>query len=311
MDVDDLFPSSRQRLSTPAQLRKKGCTKHDLQQARRAGAAAPVRRGVWSPVPLPECAAHLLTDGVLDLGFLAQMRAVLLELGDRAVLGCRCAALAWAWDLLVEPDVVEVVVTPGGTTKRPGVVFTQLTWQSVVKRRVRQLEPVAVLSAVDTVLHCAIKLPMREAVTIADSAMRAKSVTLKELKDAVAAHHGKRGYRRMRKVIAWSDPKCESVLESAFRVLVLEAGLARPQSQLVIGNARVDFCWVALRVVVEVDGRRFHDPEDTRNKDRRRDHALVSTSWRVLRFTWAEVVHDPEYVVGIVKAALAGWMAAA
>jgi very-short-patch-repair endonuclease len=160
------------------------------------------------------------------------------------------------------------------------------------------------------VLHCAITLPVREAVAIADSAMRARSVTLQQLKDAVATHHGNRGYRRMRKVIAWSDPKCGSVLESAFRVLVLEAGLARPTSQVVIGTARVDFCWLALRVVVEVDGRRYHDPDDNRNADRRRDHALVSSSWRVLRFTWAEIVHDPDYVLRVLRAALAGWMAA-
>src|SRR5262245_5778187 len=100
MDLADLFPASRQQLSTLAQLSARGCTKHDLQTARRRGLIAPVRRGVWSPVQLPPRSEHLMTDGLLDLGYLARMRSVLLELGDRAVLGGRCSALSWGWDLL-------------------------------------------------------------------------------------------------------------------------------------------------------------------------------------------------------------------
>jgi hypothetical protein len=65
-----------------------------------------VRRSVYSTKPPPPVAGHLLTNGLLDLGYLALMRAALLELGKRAVLGGRSAALAWGWDLLVEPDRV-------------------------------------------------------------------------------------------------------------------------------------------------------------------------------------------------------------
>jgi dephospho-CoA kinase len=54
--------------------------------------------------------------------------------------------------------------------------------------------------------------------------------------------------------------------------------------------------------VVEVDGRRWHpDPA----VDRERDNRLAELGWRVLRFTWADVVHRPEVVVAAVRAALA------
>src|SRR4051812_25704279 len=150
MDLTALFPTTRQQLSTCPQLAAAGLTRHYLRLAAAEGLVRAVRRGVWSPIALPPVTEHLMTDGVLDLGWLAAMRAVLLELGPRAVLGGRCAALAWGWDLLVEPDKVEVVVPPGGTTKRDDVIFTQLTWQSAVLRRVRELDPVPLLSAVDT-----------------------------------------------------------------------------------------------------------------------------------------------------------------
>jgi very-short-patch-repair endonuclease len=306
MDLVPLFPPYRQGLSNCTQLNAQGFTSDHISEARYLKQIVRVRRGVYSTEPLPPVAEHLISNGILDLGYLARMRSVLLEVGDRAMLGARSAALAWGWELLVEPSGTELAIKPGGYTKRDDVTYTQLVWGERTTLRVRGLDPVPVLSAVDTVLHCAITLPMREAVTVADSAMRAKTVTLKQLKDAARAHHGKKGYRRMRRVLDWSDPKCGSVLESAFRVLVLEAGILRPESQFRIGKHRVDFCWKGLRIVVEVDGRRFHDPEDARNRDDRRNHDLVSAHWTLLRFTWAQVVHDPEYVLGVLRATLGG-----
>lgn len=315
MDLGDLCPFSRQQLSSYRQLRAAGFSRHSLQIALAEDLLQRVRRGVYSPVPLPEPAPYLLSNGVLDLGYLAHVRAVLLELGPRAMAGGRTAALLWGWDLAVEPTGVEVVVPPGGFTKRAGVVFTQLADPHVAPRRFQGLDPVPTLAPIETVLHCALTLPISEAVVIADSAMRQGTITLKTLTKAVRKHHAKPGYRRFRKVLSWSDEKSGSVLESLFRVLVLEAGIVRPGSQYVITRGemrmRVDFCWEQLRLVVECDGRRFHDPNDARNTDRRRDNALESLSWRVLRFTWAEVVHDPAYVLDMVRACLAGWLSAA
>jgi very-short-patch-repair endonuclease len=306
MDLVHLFPLDRQQLSNCKQLKAQGFTSDHIQEARKNNLIARVRRGVYSPIPLPPIGEHLISNGVLDLGYLAKMRSVLLEVGARAFLGGRSGALAWGWDLLVAPQKVELVIKPGGFTERDDVDYTQLVWGETTTLRVRGLAPVPVLSAVDTVLHCAITLPRRESVAIADSAMRAKTVTLKQLKAAARTHHGKKGYRAMRKVLDWSDPKCGSVLESAFRVLVLQAGILRPKSQFKIGVHRVDFCWHAIRLVVEVDGRRFHDPEDVRNSDRKRNHFLASTHWTLLRFTWAEIVHDPDYVLGILRDTMGG-----
>jgi very-short-patch-repair endonuclease len=79
----------------------------------------------------------------------------------------------------------------------------------------------------------------------------------------------------------------------------------QPESQyivhlgkLVVG--RFDFCLEQARVIIECDGRRWHDPEDIRQKDRQKTNALTRQGWRVLRFTWAEVVHSPVYVLACV-----------
>jgi very-short-patch-repair endonuclease len=315
MDLSVICPFSRQQLSSTAQLRAAGLSRHHLSLALDAKVLTRVRRAVYSPVPLPARATYLLSDGKVDLGYLAHVRAVLLELGARAMAGGRTAALLYGWDLAVEPTDVEVVLPPGGITKREGVSISRLADPHATPRRIRGLEAVPVLQPLETVLHCALTLPVREAVAIADSAMRKGTITRRSLQKVIRRQHAKPGYRRLRKVLAWSDEKSGSVLESVFRVLVLEAGIVRPSSQFVITRGetrmRVDFCWEELRLVVECDGRRFHHPQDPRNTDKHRDNALEAGSWRVLRFTWADVVHHPTYVLELLAECFAGWLSAA
>lgn len=311
MDLALLFPPHRQQLSRRGQLLAQGMTDDSLNEALRSGVVVRVGRRVYSPARLPARGRYLLTDGVLDRGYLAEVRALLLEISKSACAGGRTAALLWNWDLAVEPTGIEVVLPSGSWFRRPGVTVTQLVDRTVVQRRHFGYDPIACLDAVGTVLHCALVLPRREAVTVADSAMRARSVTLTELKQGLRRHHGKRGYRRMRQVVDWSDPQCGSVLESLFRVLMLEAGILRPASQVTLsGVGRVDFVWRDHRLVVECDGQRWHNPADRRNSDRRRDNALNLSSWLLLRYTWADVVHDPDRVVREVRLALLGWAAA-
>jgi very-short-patch-repair endonuclease len=312
MDLDLMFPHSRQRLSNVSQLTALGVGRAHIREWLAAGVVLRIRRGVYADRPLPARGTYLLSNGLLDLGYLAEVRAVVLGLSDRSVVAGRTAALLWGFDLAVEPTEVEVAVAPGGARKRVGVTLFQLAKRPQKLVRPRALDPIRVLDAVATVLHCALTLPVNEAVVIADSAMRKRTVTRRQLADAVRKEHGKPHYRRLRKVLEWSDEKSGSVLESLFRVLVLEAGLARPSSQVTFkGVGRVDFCWKEFRLIVECDGRVWHDPDDARHTDRRRDNKLVLQSWRVLRYTWADVVHDPDRVIAELRAALEGWMAAA
>ena len=65
---------------------------------------------------------------------------------------------------------------------------------------------------------------------------------------------------------------------------------------------RVDFCFEAAGLVVEVDGAKWH-PHPAR--DQARDNALAALGWRVLRYTWAEVVHEHARVIAEIQAAVA------
>lgn len=81
------------------------------------------------------------------------------------------------------------------------------------------------------------------------------------------------------------------------------AGLSRShfRRQTPIGPFIVDFACRAAKLVVEVDGS-AHDSRDAQERDAQRDCWLRDNGFRVLRFTNAEVMSDPERVQQIIVA---------
>jgi very-short-patch-repair endonuclease len=260
-----------------------------------------VYRSVYGRHPLTPHAPHLISGDVVDEAYLRAVHAALLSAGPSAVACGRTAAVVWRLDMLVEPRVVELAVPRGRSRSTlAGVVSFQrdCVATAVTRGGLRVTPPIQTLG------FCARTRPSVEAVALVDSALRRRLVTIEEL--AAGARRGSALHR----AVVLADPRSGSVLESALRVLLAQHGLAPPEAQYVIRGggrfvARVDFCWPALRLIVEADGRRWHDPEDARTFDRRRANECASYGWRVLRFTWAEVLHEPAYVVACVRRALA------
>lgn len=97
------------------------------------------------------------------------------------------------------------------------------------------------------------------------------------------------------------DPLAESPIESLLRLGMLARGIPGIVAQAVPHPAyRVDFL-ILGRLVVEADGRAFHDPE----RDRVRDAELRACGLVVLRFDYDRIVFDLEAVLDEIEAALA------
>lgn len=125
------------------------------------------------------------------------------------------------------------------------------------------------------------------------------------------ARKGKPGVRNLRAVLSGlvgaSTP--ESELEIRFLDLVRRAGLPTPVSQfqapwLRSVNGRVDFAYVHERVVVEVDGKRWHSTPDSFLRDRERTNLAQLAGWQLLAFTWEHITKQPQYVISTVRRAL-------
>ncbi|MGH9000089.1 MAG: endonuclease domain-containing protein [Acidimicrobiia bacterium] len=70
--------------------------------------------------------------------------------------------------------------------------------------------------------------------------------------------------------------------------------------------AQVDFAYPELLLVIEVDGYEAHGSPRAMAKDFVRQNGLVPFGWHVLRFTWSQVVHEPEMVASAIAAARTG-----
>jgi hypothetical protein len=98
-----------------------------------------------------------------------------------------------------------------------------------------------------------------------------------------------------------------SSLEAAYLRVVRKYGLPEPQRQhlppwaVQDGIGRVDFAYPVHRLLIEVDGRRWHSRDAAFDEDRRRDQEAAMAGWRVLRFTWRHVIDRPQDVAQAVR----------
>jgi very-short-patch-repair endonuclease len=311
MDVVALLEDTGRRtqgLASAACLAAAGVPRWALARAVHAEDIVRVRPHVYASEALPPLPRFVVTDKGVSPIYVLHVRAVLLSLGVLAAACGRTAAALYGWGLLVEPArTVEVSVPHGrGTVHAPRVRSHQ--------RRGAPCEPVTVLAdcgplrmttPVQTVLDCALWLPLLQAVVICDSALRTKAVTVEELVRAFASLPGVKQAAQARRVLDLCDPLSGSVLESVLRVHLHLAGLTDFTTQAVLAVRpqvlRVDFCFAAAGLVVEVDGARWHQDAA---RDQGRDNLLTTLGWRVLRLSWAEVVHHPEEAICAIRAAL-------
>jgi very-short-patch-repair endonuclease len=103
-------------------------------------------------------------------------------------------------------------------------------------------------------------------------------------------------------VIELADARSESFPESVLRCRLAAAGLPF-RIQAWIDDMRVDF--LLGKLVVEVDGREHHSEPAAFERDRVRDARLSIRGYRVLHFSYAQVVYRPEEVLASIRAAMA------
>ena len=241
-----------------------------------------VLRGTYAPGP-----------GTPDLGLRAAAAARLLP--DHAVVADRCLLWLLGVDVLPPgPPVLEVVVPRDAVAPRRQDVRSRIA--DLPRGDVVRLGPAAVgcLRPVRAVADLVRRLPLEEAVVVADAAWHGRLCDADALRDELVAHHGLKGVVRARRVVDLADPRAESPPETRLRLALRGAGL-EPVPQFVVLDvhgrfvARVDLALPEQRLALEHDGKAVHDRADAFVADRRRQNALVAAGWTVLRFTAADL----------------------
>lgn len=136
-------------------------------------------------------------------------------------------------------------------------------------------------------------------IAAADSALRAGLLTASEWEEDIAALP-----RRLRRILARVDARAESIIESVTRFRLQQLGLD-PRVQVPIrGVGRVDMV-IGARLVIEVDGYAYHSDPAAFEADRRRDARLSALGYRVLRFSYLQVMHHWSEIRAAITAAVA------
>ena len=153
-------------------------------------------------------------------------------------------------------------------------------------------------------------LPRDQAIVLVDALCNTTGLWPADIAEIAGRHPGERGVARLRRILDEVDGGAESPPETRTRLLLVAAGLPRPETQVTISNergffvARVDLGWRQQRVAVEYDGAHHWTDRRQRSRDIDRQAELERLGWRVVRVS-AELLADrPGELVRRVRAAL-------
>jgi len=228
------------------------------------------------------------------------LRASLLHAGPAAALSHTTALAVWGLRELDHP----LHLTVDQSVKRA------VTPDLLVHRRLRfdpesaqcvQRRGLLVTALPRTVIDSWPMLPPADRRPLVLDLSNRGLVTAKQLSEALSERPNVAGRRGLSQTIDLIADGCRSELEAhgvlkVFRHRSMPSSVGQYQVQLPTRRIRLDRAWPEVKLAVELDGARHHTSPEDRRKDLARDRELAALGWVVLRFTYADVLRDPEGV---------------
>lgn len=271
----------------------------ELRALMRAGELQTVGRGVarWAS---SSASAIARGEHPRDDAFRARVRAAAITAPASAVTSHQSAALIWGLQSLDDWPARVVQTVPVGHDAR--------TTRSVARHT-------SALSRIDVIDGLKVTTPQRTVIDVARTATRVRAfelvasamfrpregrplVTLEEVHAEVESIGAARGVRAARALVEAAGTGCESPAEARSLLMMLDAGFARPEQQVVIdddgGPMVVDCLWRDARLIGECDGVSKYlrlDRGDGRGAaeavlaEKRREDRLRALGWKVVRWT--------------------------
>jgi hypothetical protein len=165
---------------------------------------------------------------------------------------------------------------------------------------------VPVTTAARTALDLACWYPTTTAVAAIDALARATELKIADVELLAVRYRGRRGLEHARVSLDLVDPGAQSPKETWLRLVLEEAGLPRPQTQIPVSDefgavvAYLDMGWEDIKVAVEYDGDHHRSDRSQYNWDIRRLERLQGRGWIVVRVVAAD---RPADIVRRVRAA--------
>lgn len=129
----------------------------------------------------------------------------------------------------------------------------------------------------------------RSTVARMDALLRATGISVEEVQAVAARHRGARGLRQLETVLSRVDAGAQSPKESWLRLILVDAGLPRPRTQIPVRSTDgwstyyLDMGWEDIKVAVEYDGDHHRTDRVQFAKDVHRLEDLQRLGWIVVR----------------------------
>jgi very-short-patch-repair endonuclease len=242
---------------------------------------------------------HLIHRGVYAVGHPQLTRegvwlAGVFAAGEGAVLSHRSATALW--DLPLPSFRYVEVTTP--VSRAPGVGILAHRGAPLADE-ITEHRGIPVTTVPRTLLDLAAIAPNPVvARTFREGQIRGL-VTVDGLAALLDRHPKRRGNAAVRAVLAdagFGTGITRSELEARFTRFLRRHSFPPPRRnvRLQVGgiSLEADCVWPESQLVVELDGRAFHDTATGFEQDRARDRALAAHGWTVIRVTWKQLQRD-------------------
>lgn len=233
--------------------------------------------------------------------------SALLAVGPTAVLTHESSALIHGAERL-PTDPISLTVAHGSHHHLDGLVVHQI---DDLKRRHRMtVQGLPVSTPARTVVELGATSSLDVIGRAADDLVRSRRTTYAAIAAVLAelARPGKPGIEKVARVLdersgGYVPPASE--LERAMFATFAAGGLPAPERQVPLPGrgsvlGLVDGAYRDALMVLEADGRRWHNRMEAARRDRERDAQVVRAGWVPLRFVYEQIIHDPEEVCAIV-----------
>ena len=203
-------------------------------------------------------------------------------------------------------DTTTVELIHGNRHRLPGL---HTRGDRIEEDEITVVNGVPVTTPARTALDLGCWYPTMSGVAVIDSLARATEFKAADVELLAQRYPGRRGIARARLAITLFDAGAQSPKETWLRLVLVDAGLPRPQTQIPARDefgrviAYLDLGWEHLRVAVEYDGDQHRSDRSQYNWDIRRLEILHRLGWIVIRVVAGD---RPAGIVRRVKTALSG-----
>lgn len=171
------------------------------------------------------------------------------------------------------------------------------------------MERLPVTSITRTVLDLAAVVDRTRLGSLVEALLTERRLQLGPLTERAVAHRrpGRPGSAALASMLVDLGPgyvPSASELEALLFAVLRQAGLPEPVRQhplpSLTAKGWVDAAYPRARLLIEIDGRRWHARFDDFASDQHRTIEAGLLGWQTIRFTWDDLVHRPAWVAQVV-----------